>query len=132
MILAFDYGVRHIGVATGNRITGTATPLVELLAHKGEPHWAEIETLLNEWQPDLCLIGLPLNMDDTESPMSQRSREFAQELSTRFGVTTLMVDERLTTFEAIGREGADIHALSAQIIAETYLSDSNSASSDTE
>lgn len=96
-VLGFDFGLKRIGVATGQRITATATPLLPLAAHDGVPDWSKIDLLLKEWTPDAVLVGLPLNMDDSESELSQRARKFARRLEGRFNLRVLMVDERLTS-----------------------------------
>ena len=101
-LLAFDYGTKNIGVATGQTITCSASSLPPLKARDGIPDWAQIEKLMNEWKPDLVLVGLPLNMDDTESELSARARKFANRIHGRFGVKVEMVDERLSSFEAKG------------------------------
>lgn len=69
-------------------------------AKDGVPDWSAIERILREWQPDLLLVGLPLNMDGTESPMSSRAQKFARQLRGRFNIAVEMVDERLTSFAA--------------------------------
>lgn len=97
--LSFDYGIKRIGVAVGQTITGTASPLHPLKAKDGIPNWQEIEALIKEWQPDILLVGLPLNMDGTESDMSKRARKFANRLHGRFGKPFEMVDERLSSEE---------------------------------
>ena len=99
-IIAFDYGLRSIGVAVGQTITGTATPLTALKAQDGIPNWQQVEALLTEWQPQLCVVGLPLNMDGTEQPITARARKFANRLHGRFGVQVNLQDERLTTVSA--------------------------------
>lgn len=96
-LLAFDYGLKNIGTAYGQSITGTATELPPLPARDGIPNWDQIGQLLNEWQPQLLLVGLPLNMDDSESELSQRARKFANRLHGRFGLRVELFDERLTT-----------------------------------
>jgi len=98
--LGFDFGTKSIGVAVGQRITGTARPLPALKAQDGKPDWNIIEKLLKEWQPEKVVVGLPLNMDDTESELSARARKFARRLRHETNIETLMVDERLTTREA--------------------------------
>lgn len=130
-LLAFDYGLKHIGVASGQTLTGNATPQAPLRARDGTPDWTEIERLLNEWRPEKVLVGLPLNMDGTESELSARARKFGNRLHGRFGVTVEMVDERLSSFEAKGevmaRGGSrdfgknPIDSIAARIIVETYL-----------
>ena len=125
-VLAFDYGLQHIGVAVGQTISGTANPLLTLRAKNGTPDWRECTSLVAQWQPVLLLIGLPLNMDDSESEMSQRARGFACNLGQTTGVAIAMVDERLTTFAAKGIASSapasqDNHGIAAQLIAETWL-----------
>ena len=99
-VLAFDYGEKRIGVAIGQSLTATATPLKPLTAREGQPNWEEIKQLLKEWQPDYLLVGLPLNMDATEQLLTKRSKKFANRLAGRFGITVKMMDERLTSVEA--------------------------------
>lgn len=101
-LLAFDYGIKNIGVATGQTITSSANSLPPLKAKDGIPDWTKIEKLIHEWKPDVVLVGLPLNMDDSESELSARARKFANRIHGRFGVRVDMVDERLTSFEAKG------------------------------
>lgn len=99
-LLAFDFGTKSIGVAIGQRITGTARPLAALKAQDGTPDWAKLERLLNEWQPDEVIVGLPLNMDGSEQPLTARARKFANRIHGRFGILVSLHDERLSTVEA--------------------------------
>ena len=99
-ILAFDYGLKSIGVAVGQRLTGTASTLKALKAVDGTPDWNQIEVLLKEWQPELVVVGLPLNMDGTEQPFTARVHKFINRLHGRFGVKVQAHDERLTTVES--------------------------------
>lgn len=99
-VLAFDYGTKSIGVAVGQSLTGTASPLKALKANDGIPNWQQIEALLNEWQPDYLVVGLPLNMDGTEQPLTARVHKFVNRLHGRFGVQVKTQDERLTTVES--------------------------------
>jgi len=99
-ILAFDYGLKSIGVAVGQRLTGTASTLKALKAQDGTPDWSLIEKLLQEWQPDLVVVGLPLNMDGSEQPFTARVKKFINRLHGRFGVQVHAHDERLTTVDA--------------------------------
>ena len=80
-VLAFDFGLRHIGVAVGQSVTKTASPLTTLNANQGTPKWSEVSTVIEEWQPATLLVGLPLNMDDSESEMSGLARAFADKLA---------------------------------------------------
>lgn len=130
-LLAFDYGTRNIGVASGQTITRSANSLPALKAKDGTPDWTQIEKLLSEWKPDLVLVGLPLNMDDSESELSARARKFANRVHGRFGVQVEMVDERLTSFEAkgevIGRGGSrdyknnPVDSIAARLILQAWL-----------
>jgi putative Holliday junction resolvase len=124
LVMAFDFGLRKIGVAVGQPITATATPITVITATDGIPDWRVIEQLIDEWQPVLLVIGLPLNMDDTESTMSRLARKFARKLNGRFNIAFEMMDERLTSFEA-RMEGKDASKpfdhLSAKLILESYF-----------
>ncbi|AHI31034.1 MULTISPECIES: Holliday junction resolvase RuvX [Marinobacter] len=138
-VMAFDFGTRRIGVASGQEILGTGKPLTMLPARDGVPDWEQIGRLLKEWQPDRVLVGLPLNMDDTENDMCARARKFGKRLHGRFHVEVEMVDERLTSFEAkgdvmasggsrdFGRDGVDDRA--AVLILETWFHQQESRSS---
>ena len=138
-VMAFDFGTRRIGVASGQEILGTGKPLTMLPARDGVPDWEQICRLLKEWQPDRVLVGLPLNMDDTENDMCARARKFGKRLHGRFHVEVEMVDERLTSFEAkgdvmasggsrdFGRDGVDDRA--AVLILETWFHQQESRSS---
>ncbi|KEY60705.1 Holliday junction resolvase RuvX [Serratia sp. DD3] len=99
-IIAFDFGTKSIGAAIGQEITGTARALPAFKAQDGVPEWQKVERLLQEWQPDLVVVGLPLNMDGTEQPLTERARKFANRLHGRFGVQVILHDERLSTVEA--------------------------------
>lgn len=134
-LLAFDFGTGQIGVAVGQSLTGSANPLTVLRARDGIPNWEQIAGLLAEWQPDQLLVGLPLNMDGSESAFCQRARKFARRLNGRFGLKVAMVDERLSTFEARGQsknhslrrtgsyQQSLVDDLAAVIILNTWLSD---------
>lgn len=125
-VLAFDFGLRHIGVASGQTITGSAGPLTTLRATGGRPDWPEVLKLIETWRPVRLLVGLPLNMDGTESDMSAAARSFARALEQRSGIATELVDERLSTRAAraeAGSQHAGAHDLAARIIAETWLAE---------
>ena len=130
-LLAFDFGTRSIGVAIGQRITGTARPLAAIKAQDGTPDWNIIARLLKEWQPETVIVGLPLNMDGTEQPLTARTRNFANKIHGRFGVPITLHDERLSTVEA--RAGlfehggfralnkGSVDSASAVVILESYF-----------
>ena len=130
-VLGFDYGTKSIGIAIGQEITASARPLLSIKAVDGIPKWEEIGALIKEWQPDLVVVGLPLNMDGTEQEMTQRARKFANRLSGRFGVKVETQDERLTTADAKARlfemggfkalTKGQVDAMSAVLIVESYF-----------
>ena len=135
VIMGFDYGTRKIGIAVGQLITKTANPIAIISARDGVPDWSEIEKLILEWQPTQFVIGLPLNMDETESEMSQRSLKFARRLTGKFNIPHHTIDERLTSREArslheshsstrrgpADRSRDEIDDIAAQIILESWL-----------
>ncbi len=98
--LAFDFGTKSIGCAVGQSITGTAQALPAFKAQDGIPNWNAIEKCLHEWAPRVIVVGLPLNMDGTEQPLTLRARKFANRLQGRFNIPVQLQDERLTTTEA--------------------------------
>ena len=100
MIMAFDFGTQKMGMAVGQSMIESANPLALFPMKDGIPHWDELLKIVKQYQPTLFLVGLPLNMDDTESELSARSRKFARRLRHQTNIETLMVDERLTTREA--------------------------------
>jgi putative holliday junction resolvase len=122
-VLAFDFGLRHIGVAVGQHITATASPITTVRARDGKPDWAALKDLVAEWAPSRLLVGLPLNMNGSESPMAERAREFAGVLARRTGLPVSLVDERLTSRAARELGDHDNHQRAAVLIAETWLYD---------
>jgi putative Holliday junction resolvase len=99
-LLAFDFGLKRVGVATGNSITGTATPLTTLQDEKNDARFAAIEALIREWQPAALVVGLPCNDDGTPHELTRLSKRFANRLKGRFGLPILLVDERYTSAAA--------------------------------
>ncbi|PCJ35387.1 MAG: Holliday junction resolvase RuvX [Cellvibrionales bacterium] len=101
--MAFDFGTRQIGLAVGQTLTASGRPLAVLKARDGQPSWQQIADHIKQWQPDTLIVGLPLNMDGSESPFCQRARKFARRLQGRMVLPVRMVDERLSTAEAKSR-----------------------------
>ncbi|MEL0168923.1 MAG: Holliday junction resolvase RuvX [Pseudomonadaceae bacterium] len=131
--MAFDYGTRQIGVAVGQTLTGSAEPLTNLRARDGVPDWDQIARLIREWEPNVLVVGLPLNMDGSASDMSERAARFARRLNGRFQLPVETVDERLSTFEAKqhlksqGRTPSSyrddpVDSLAAALLLQTWLS----------
>jgi putative Holliday junction resolvase len=129
-VLGFDYGVRKIGVAVGQTVTCTATPLRTLPARDEKPDWDAIGQLIRDWQPEALVVGLPYQMDDLEAPVAARARRFARQLEGRYRLPVFFADERLTTREAQRQLGRDaqrdalrVDAMAARLILETWLCD---------
>jgi putative Holliday junction resolvase len=99
-VLAFDYGLKRIGVAVGNVLTATAEPLQVLRARQGEPEWTEIDRCIAAWHPSILVVGVPYNMDGTVGGLTERARSFAAALGSRSGLAVEMIDERLSSREA--------------------------------
>ena len=100
LIIAFDFGTQKTGMAVGSSLIESATPLALFPMKDGIPNWDILLKIVKQHQPNLFLVGLPLNMDDSESELSTRARKFARRLRHQTNIETLMVDERLTTREA--------------------------------
>lgn len=130
-LLGFDYGLKNIGVAVGQELTQTANPLTVIKARDGIPNWNEIQTLLEQWQPQLLIVGLPLHMDGSEQEMTKAARKFGNRLNGRFQIPVEWQDERLSTYEALGQLGIhsklhaknrdDVDRISAQLILQSWL-----------
>jgi putative Holliday junction resolvase len=130
-LIAFDYGTKNIGVASGTTLAAITTELPTLKARDGVPNWDQIRKLLDDRQPDLVLVGLPLNMDDSESELAARARKFGNRLHGRFGVQIEMVDERLSTFAAKGEafergysddyKNNPVDSIAARLILESWM-----------
>jgi putative Holliday junction resolvase len=134
-LLALDFGLRRIGVASGTRLTGTASALTTVNADNGIPNWPELDQIVKEWMPDMFVLGLPYNKQGGESEMTAAVRQFAATLESRYQLPTDFVDERYTSAEASTllkeqrRQGlrnkrvqkSDVDSLSAQLIAESWM-----------
>lgn len=118
--LAFDYGARRTGVASGNRMLPSATPQGTLRA-TGAARFAEIETRIREWQPDALVVGVPFHPDGAPHENTLAAQRFARQLHGRFGLPVYEVDERYSTTEALAAGAHDADAASACIILEQFL-----------
>ena len=130
--LGFDYGTQRIGVAFGQSLTGTAQRVCVLKARDGIPDWAEIESLIAEWRPNLFVVGLPYNLDGSESDLMVRAVKFANRLNGRFNKPSYGMDERLSSVEAAeqvleenwgSKKRAAIDDIAAQIILQNWFSE---------
>ena len=118
--LAFDFGVKRTGVATGNRLTRTATPQGSIAA-EGDDRFAAIALKIREWQPDALVVGIPFHPDGASHENTARALKFARQLRGRFGLQVFEVDERYSTTEALSQGASDADAASACIILEQFL-----------
>ncbi len=118
--LAFDFGLKRVGVASGNTLTGTAQPL-RTVAATGDARFAAIARLVDEWQPDALVVGVPFHPDGAEHENTLRARRFARQLHGRLRLDVHEVDERYTTTEAQASGAGDLDAASAALILEQYL-----------
>lgn len=131
-VLGFDFGTKSIGVAIGQIITKTARPLKALKAKDGIPNWDLIASILKEWEPDILVVGLPLDLHGAElETITPRAKKFANRLKGRFNINVELHDERLTTvqarsslfeyggYRALGKGAID--SQSAVIIVESWL-----------
>jgi len=131
VLIGFDFGLKRIGVAVGQTVTETARPLVTLKATQGVPQWDVLNKLIKTWQPDGLIIGIPLNMDGTEQPLTESARRFAHELHIRFNLPIYEMDERLSTKDARERlfaeggfkalKNGQVDSVAAQLILQNWL-----------
>lgn len=126
-LLCFDYGSKRIGVAVGQILTRTASPLETISVHRNRPDWLRIEQLTRQWQPEAMVVGRPLCMDGTIQDMTRLSERFSRQLQGRFHLPVYTVDERLSSYEASLRTGQSrgIDAVAAQAILETWLNEND-------
>ena len=120
LFLALDYGVKRTGVASGNRITQSASPLATIKA-SGDAQLDAVVQRVREWQPHALVVGIPFHPDGAAHENTRRARRFAHRLRERTRLTVYEVDERYSTTEARALGAADADAASACIILEQFL-----------
>jgi len=125
-LLAFDFGLKRIGVAVGNTVLRQAQPLAVISEPTNDGKFAAITRLMAEWQPQQCVVGLPLHPDGAEHEMSVRCRRFANQLHGRFGVEVALVDERYSSAVLNAQRGERIDDRAAAIILQQYFDDAHS------
>ncbi len=118
--LHFDYGQKRTGVASGNRLLGTASPQSTIRA-EGDARFAQVKARIREWQPDALVVGVPYHPDGASHENTARALKFARQLRGRFALPVYQVDERYSTTEAIASGARDADAASACIILEQFL-----------
>jgi len=99
-VLGFDFGTRRIGVASGQNLGLSTTELAPVNATDGTPNWQQLDAVIKEWTPDILVVGIPINMDNSISEMSRRARRFANKIQDRYQLPCFIIDERLSTAEA--------------------------------
>lgn len=122
-ILGFDFGLKRIGVAVGNSILRQASPLTIITAATNDDKFSAIAKLVAEWEPDLAVVGLPLHPDGAEHEMTVRCRRFANQLHGRYGIQTVLVDERYSSAVLSQARGEYIDDAAAAIILQQYFDD---------
>ena len=134
-ILAFDFGARRIGVAIGNALTRVARPLTTIASDASAARFDAIASLIDEWNPDMIVVGRPVHADGGEHAMTARAERFARQLSGRFGLKVSCVDERFTSVAADAElAGAGVRgksrkavrdAVAAQLILQSWFDDAS-------
>ena len=128
--MAFDFGTKNIGIAIGQEITKTASTFYSINANDGQPDWVELDMIVKEWNPNLFIVGDPLNMDGTRSKIQDSSDKFSTALNKRYDIGIEKTDERLSSREAKERleniqmgikDSRNKHSISAQIILEDWV-----------
>lgn len=130
-LIAFDYGTKKMGVAVGQQITQSATPLKTLIHLNGKPDWLKIEGLIKEWGVNAFVVGLPLKPDGSEQPISKKARKFKNQLHERYKMPVFLVDERYTTVDAKqtlfdeggyqGLQKSDVDSYAAKLVLEQWF-----------
>ena len=125
-LIGFDFGKQRIGIAVGQSITGTATALCTIRSRSGKPDWDRITDLVDHWQPDALVVGLPLHDDGSDSDISKAARQFIRQLDDQYGLPIHTMDERLSSHAAkqhikgsTSKQGVD--AVAAMIILQNWL-----------
>jgi putative holliday junction resolvase len=129
--LGFDFGMKRIGVAIGQKLTGTATPLSTINAKKGTPHWEDITKIILQWRPCALVVGVPLHIDGTTQQITKAAQHFIEQIKKHYSLPVFAADERLTTraakehlfgaggYKALCNEPID--GFAAKIILESWM-----------
>ena len=130
IILGIDYGTKRMGIAVGQLMTGTATPLKALPAKDGVPQCHLLELVIAQWRPIKIVVGRPVHLDGAVSEMTKKAERFARQVAGRYDLTCLIADERLSTYEAKSlirdvAPKADKDSLSACLILEHWMRENN-------
>ena len=121
IVMSFDFGMKRIGVAVGQKVTQTASGLAIIQALDGIPKWDHLDKIVLDWKPERFIVGLPINMDGSNSEMSKKAQKFSRRISSRYNIRSEMFDERLTPLKREYDEKTHIDAIAAKIILESWL-----------
>ncbi len=126
--LGMDFGMKRIGVAVGQTVTGTASPLCILKARDGVPQWSALDQIIKTWAPNQIVLGIPVHMDGTESSMTVCARSFKRKVAHRYGIPVSEMEERLSSEAAawhVHASGADsdldLDAHAAALMLQSFL-----------
>jgi putative Holliday junction resolvase len=120
-VMSFDFGLKRIGVAVGNLLIKQAQPLTIIDAATNAAKFAAIGRLIEEWQPSSVVVGLPLHPDGAEHEMTLRCRRFANQITGRFGVATVLIDERYTSAVLSASRGEHVDSQAAALILQQFF-----------
>ena len=120
--LAFDFGLKRVGVACGNSVMCQAQPL-RTIAAEGDARFGPIKKLIDEWRPDALVVGVPFHPDGAEHEMTLRARRFARQLNGRFNLPVHEVDERYSSVEAERDDPDDLDSAAAAIILQQFFNE---------
>jgi len=132
VLLGFDFGMKKIGVAVGQLVTMSATPLALLKAKDGIPSWEQIKELIKTWGAEALVVGIPYNMDGSEQEVTFAAKKFAARLKNHYHLPVFLVDERLTSVQArqdlndnpnLQHTDANVDSVAAKLILESWLRD---------
>ncbi|MES2298899.1 MAG: Holliday junction resolvase RuvX [Pseudomonadota bacterium] len=121
IVFGFDFGIKRIGIAMGNTLTGQAQPLSVIAKIDNAARFAAIGALVKEWGPKLLVVGLPLHPDGSEHEMTLRCRRFSNQLHGRFNLPVVLVDERYSSAVIHAKRGEHIDDKAAAIILQQYF-----------
>lgn len=133
-LIGLDYGKSRIGIASGQMITKTATPIATIAAKQGEPEWSELDKLIKQWRPSDIIVGLPIDAKDQETKITEEARAFAQKIELRYQKPVHLISETFSTREARWRleevqnksnRHLKVDAFAACVILETWMNEQN-------
>jgi putative Holliday junction resolvase len=123
IVFGFDFGIKRIGIAMGNTLTGQAQPLAVVKAIDNAARFKQIGDLIEQWRPAQLVVGEPRHPDGAEHEMTLRCRRFANQLHGRFSLPVQLVDERYSSAVIQAKRGEIIDAKAAAIILQQYFDD---------